>query len=84
MKVWDQAWIELAPPPPPGSAVRHTSVARHVSDCTSWPSERPYDQVHLDILYEANTKADTVSGQNINRYLIFAIKSHYQISFIFA
>ena len=29
-KVWDRAGIELATP---GSAVRHASVARHVTDC---------------------------------------------------
>ena len=34
MKVWDQAGIELATP---GSAVRHASVARHVTDCATRP-----------------------------------------------
>ena len=34
MKVWDRAGIELATP---GSAVRLTSVARHVTDCAMWP-----------------------------------------------
>ena len=34
-KVWDRAGIELATP---GSAVRHTSVARHITDCDMWPS----------------------------------------------
>ena len=33
-KVWDRAGIELATP---GSAVRLTSVARHVTDCAMWP-----------------------------------------------
>ena len=33
-KVWDRAGIELATP---GSAVRHASVARHVTDCATWP-----------------------------------------------
>ena len=32
--VWDQARIELATP---GSAVRHASVARHVTDCAMRP-----------------------------------------------
>ena len=34
MKVWDRAGIELATP---GSAVRHASVARHVTDCATRP-----------------------------------------------
>ena len=33
-KVWDQAGIELATP---GSAVRHASVDRHVTDCATRP-----------------------------------------------
>ena len=33
-KVWDRTVIELVTP---GSAVRHASVARHVTDCTTWP-----------------------------------------------
>ena len=33
-KVWDRTGIELATP---GSAVRHASVARHVTDCATWP-----------------------------------------------
>ena len=33
MKVWDQAGIKLATP---GSAVRHASVVRHVTDCATW------------------------------------------------
>ena len=33
-KVWDRAGIELATP---GSAVRHASVARHVTDCATRP-----------------------------------------------
>ena len=35
MKVWDQARIELETP---GSAVRHISAARHVTDCATRPS----------------------------------------------
>ena len=34
MTVWDRAGIELATP---GSAVRHTSVARQVTDCAMRP-----------------------------------------------
>ena len=34
-KVWDRAGIELATP---GIAVRHASVARHVTDCATRPS----------------------------------------------
>ena len=33
-KVWYRAGIELATP---GSAVRHAFVARHVTDCATWP-----------------------------------------------
>ena len=35
MKVWDWARIELATP---GSVVRLTFVARHVTNCATWPS----------------------------------------------
>ena len=45
-KVWDRAGIELATP---GSAVRLASVARHVTDCATWPGEkksRQNDQCH--------------------------------------
>ena len=35
-KVWYRTGIELATP---GSAVRHASVARHVTDCATWPNE---------------------------------------------
>ena len=34
MKVWDRAGIQLATP---GSAVRHASVAKHLTDCTMRP-----------------------------------------------
>ena len=33
-KVWDRAGVELATP---GSAVRHASVARHVTHCATRP-----------------------------------------------
>ena len=39
-KVWDRAGIELATP---GSAVRHASVARHVTDCAMQPGPNSVD-----------------------------------------
>ena len=36
IKIWDQAGIELTTP---GSAVRHASVARHVTDCATRPGQ---------------------------------------------
>ena len=36
-KVWDRAGFELATP---GSAVRHTSVARQVTDCATRPGKK--------------------------------------------
>ena len=41
-KVWDQTGIELATP---GSAVRHASVARHITDCATRPSKQQHDHV---------------------------------------
>ena len=38
-KVWYRAGIELATP---GSAVRHASVARHVTDCATRPGSKFY------------------------------------------
>ena len=38
MKVWDWSGIELATL---GSAVRHASVARHITDCATWPGFTP-------------------------------------------
>ena len=35
-KVWDRTGIKLATP---GSAVRHASVARHVTDCATRPGQ---------------------------------------------
>ena len=35
-KVWDWAGIKLTTP---GSAVRHASVARHITDCAKWPGD---------------------------------------------
>ena len=46
-KVWDRAGIELATP---GSAVRHASVARHVTDCATRPGILSLDRdIHIEI-----------------------------------
>ena len=37
LEVWYQAGIELATP---GSAVRHASIARHVTDCATGPGDK--------------------------------------------
>ena len=52
-KVWDRTGIELATP---GSAVRHASVARHVTDCAtlqvkSYKQLRIYDNEHFQFEY---------------------------------
>ena len=45
-KVWYRAGIEL---PTPGSAVRHASVARHVTNCATRPGIRPiYEFGHVN------------------------------------
>ena len=44
-KVWDRTGIELATP---GSAVRHASVARHVTDCTTRPEKVQLEKQDLD------------------------------------
>ena len=38
-KAWDRAGIELATP---GSVVRLASVARHATDCATWPGILPW------------------------------------------
>ena len=43
-KVWDRAGIELATP---GIAVRHASVARHVTDCATWPGSKKKAEVKI-------------------------------------
>ena len=48
-KVWYRAGIELATP---GSAVRHASVARHVTDCATRPGMN--DRMEVDQQWEAN------------------------------
>ena len=47
-KVWDRTEIELATP---GSAVRHASVARHVTDCATRPG-----LYACDVIVQYNTK----------------------------
>ena len=42
-KVWYRAGIELGTP---GSAVRHASVARHVTDCVAQPGNNGIMQYH--------------------------------------
>ena len=45
-KVWDRTGIKLATP---GSAVRNASVARHVTDCATWPGIQFYGVLEGDI-----------------------------------
>ena len=47
-KVWDQVRIELVTP---GSAVRHASKARHITDCATHPG-RWIDSVRLENIFE--------------------------------
>ena len=47
MKVWDRAGIELATP---GSAVRHASVARHVTDCATRPGTFVCEFMYFELL----------------------------------
>ena len=46
MKVWDRAGIELATP---GSAVSHTSVTSHVTDCAMRPGIISYSCQMIDV-----------------------------------
>ena len=49
-KVWYRAGVELATP---GSAVRHASVARHVTDCAMRPgSSRLWDCTIFHVLFQ--------------------------------
>ena len=45
MKVWDRAGMELATP---GSAVRHASVARHVTDWATRPGPNCLERLSAD------------------------------------
>ena len=47
--VWYRAGIELATP---GSAVRHASVARHVTDCATRPGRNPCSNREIRVLFE--------------------------------
>ena len=76
-KVWDRAEIKLVTP---GSAVRHPSVARHVTDCATRPSIL---KVHLDEMFREYKrvkiygKFQSGSGNLILLYMIiiyFSIK----------
>ena len=49
-KVWDQAGIELATP---GIAVRHSSVARHVTDCATRPGFLKFEKMSQNLLFAA-------------------------------
>ena len=55
-KVWDRAGIELATPE---IAVRHASVARHVTDCATRPSFQPNG---LDYPYQKNEPISNFRG----------------------
>ena len=54
-KVWYQAGIELATP---GSAVRHESVASHVTDCATRPGEGLVAQSVTCLATDASLTAD--------------------------
>ena len=45
-KVWDQTGIKLATP---GSAVRHASVAGHVTDCATRPRTQVWNIIEIDL-----------------------------------
>ena len=53
MKVWDLAWFELVPA---GSAVRHSSVARQVTDCATWPGLWQFIALHYITAKKKNRK----------------------------
>ena len=59
-KVWDQTGIELATP---GSAVRHASVARHVTDCAT-RTGNCYSKTGTSLSYLSlhHTKLDSAPG----------------------
>ena len=46
-KVWDWAEMELATP---GSAVRHLSAVRHVTDCVKQPGMETFECNYFDFL----------------------------------
>ena len=53
-EVWDRAGIELATP---GIAVRHASVARHVTDCATRPVTVSTDQcVYFSMCFSGPVK----------------------------
>ena len=81
-KVWDRAGIELATP---GSAVRHASVARHVTDCTTRPGISRYG---LTARWEGLKADDRTlwlldSGQLLLHYLSVVLVSLFSVKWIF-
>ena len=53
-KVWDRTGIELATP---GSAIRHASVARHVTDCATRPGKE--EDKLFKYIHEARDENET-------------------------
>ena len=75
-KVWDRGGIELATP---GIAVRHASVARHVTDCATRPGKKKYFEDYNQMSCTSsdldknpakfqNDPAKTVGGVAFTRY----------------
>ena len=59
MKAWDRAGIELAAP---GSAVRHASVARHLTDCATQPGS--LNKIYLNISSRRNKQTTIFQDKN--------------------
>ena len=73
MKVWDPAGIKLATP---GSAVRHASVASHVTDCATRPGRFDFQGLlknacHFQALFKPG-KHNTVNPElvHVHAYLV--------------
>ena len=77
MKVWDRAGIELVTS---GSAVRHASVARHVTDCTT----RPGEKIHIYNLpiYISLKIQRTLYTWPENMYCLFALMILSQLTIL--
>ena len=65
-KVWDRTGIELTTP---GSAVRHASVARHVTDCATRPGKKNSGE-NLDKLKARDCNAASLSTYH---FLLFTL-----------
>ena len=66
-KVWGRAGIELATP---GSAVRHTSVARHVTDCAMRPGIRDlWRSISNPLSYTVNNR--------VKSFLVYQTRLQY-------